>query len=264
MFNMEFSIADKKKKDVFVSIFSLLKSSSSQINMVLTENNLHIQGMDKSHICLFDLNLMSGWFETYNVTKTHMLCFDTSIFYSMISIKSDEQSLYLSLETDNSDSMSIKLINEEAPDSKKKEFNKYFTIPLIDYEYEEMGIPDTEYDAEFSLKSKEVSDMLSQLGNFGDDVNVECSEDCVDFKTSKNSVDMRVNVKVDDMISYAVVEDEKVNLTYSLIYINKLCITNKLTSEIEFSMSNEYPMKINYNLGKDSSLVFYIAPKVSD
>ena len=43
-----------------------------------------------------------------------------------------------------------------------------------------------------------------------------------------------------------------------------MCITNKLSNEIEFSLSNDSPMKINYNLGNDSSLMFYIAPKLSD
>lgn len=260
---MEFSIADKKKKDIFISIFGLLKSSSSQINMTLDENKLHIQGMDKSHIVLFELNLTSDWFQSYNVNKTYTLCFDTNIFYSMISTKGDEQSLSFSFETENNDSLSIKLVNGDG-EAKKKDFNKYFTMPLLDYEYEEMCIPETEYDAEFSLQSKKVTDMLAQLGNFGDDINIECLEDCIDFKTSGNSGEMRVNVNVDDMNSYAIVEDETVNLTYSLIYINKLCITNKLTNEIEFSMRNEYPMKINYNLGEDSSIVFYIAPKATD
>jgi proliferating cell nuclear antigen len=106
--------------------------------------------------------------------------------------------------------------------------------------------------------------MLSQLSNFGDNLNIKCSENCLDFKASDNSVEMRVNISIDDMSSYAIVEDEEINLTYSLIYISKMCITNKLTDEIEFSLSNESPMKINYNLGDDSSLIFYIAPKLSD
>ena len=146
----------------------------------------------------------------------------------------------------------------------KKEFDKHFKISLVDYEYEEMVIPNTDYDAEFSLPSKKVSDMLSQLNNFGDDLNIKCAEDCVNFKTNRDSVEMRVNIPVDDMSSYAIIEDGEVNLTYSLIYINKMCITNKLSNDIEFSLSNECPMKINFDLGDNSSLMFFIAPKLSD
>ena len=57
---MKITISDKKKKDLFISIFHLLKYSSNQINAMFTSDNLHIQGMDKSHVCLFDLNIKTA------------------------------------------------------------------------------------------------------------------------------------------------------------------------------------------------------------
>jgi len=257
-----FIISDKRKKEVFISIFNLFKSSSSQINLTINKTTFHIQGMDKSHVCLFDLKLNYEWFDYYEVNKKYELCFDTGTFHSIINTKSEDQMLVFYLEEDKSETLSIELKNNE--NAKKSDYNKFFKLPLLDYEYEEMVIPTTDYDAEFTLPAKKVTDMLSQLTNFGDDINIKCCEDCVDFKASGNSVEMRVNIPVDDMSSYAVVEDEVINLTYSLIYISKMCITNKLSNDIEFSLSNECPMKINYNLGNDSGLMFYIAPKLSD
>jgi proliferating cell nuclear antigen len=257
-----FVISDKRKKDVFISIFHLFKSSATQINLTINKNTFHVQGMDKSHVCLFDLKLYFEWFDYYEVNKKYDLCFDTATFYSIINTKSEDQAIVFYLEDDNNETLLIELKNNAT--SKKGDYNKFFKLPLLDYEYQEMVIPTTDYDAEFALPSKKVTDMLSQLSNFGDDLNIKCSEQCVDFKASGNSVEMRVNIPVDDMTSYAVIEDEEINLMYSLIYISKMCITNKLSNDIEFSLSNECPMKINYNLGDDSSLMFYIAPKLSD
>jgi proliferating cell nuclear antigen len=259
---VEFVINDKKKKEIFISIFNLLKSSSSHINLSINNNTFHVQGMDKSHVCLFDLKLYFEWFDYYEVDKKYNLCFDTATFYSIISTKGEDQYLLFYLEEENTDTLSIELKNNE--NSKKTDYNKFFKLPLLDYEYEEMFIPKTEYDAEFILPSKKVTDMLSQLSNFGDDLIVKCSEECVDFKASGDSVEMRVNIPTDDMLSYAIVENEVIQLTYSLIYITKMCLTNKLSNDIEFSLSNESPMKINYDLGKESSLMFYIAPKLCD
>jgi len=218
--------------------------------------------MDKSHVCLFDLKLYFEWFNYYEVNKKYELSFDSATFYSIINTKSEDQALVFYLEEENTDTLSIELKNNETV--KKGDYNKFFKLPLLDYDYQQMVIPTTDYDAEFTLPSKKVTDMLSQLSNFGDDLNVKCLEDCVDFKVSGDSVEMRVNISIDDMSSYAVVEDEVINLTYSLIYVSKMCVTNKLTDDIDFSLSNESPMKINYNLGNDSSLIFYIAPKLSD
>jgi proliferating cell nuclear antigen len=255
---MNITINDKKKKELFISTFQLLKSSATHINASFNKDNMHIQGMDKSHVCLFDLNLKKDWFNEYNVNEQTELCFDSCIFYSMISTKGEDQQLVI--KKDSEETLSIELINGD----KKGDYSKFFTMPLVEYEYDEMNIPDTEYDAELSLPSKKVTDLLSQLSNFGDDLNIICSDDFVDFKTKGNSGEMRVNIPVDDMSSYSVVEGEDINLNYSLIYISKMCITNKLSSDIDFCLSNQCPMKIKYDLGDNSSLLFYIAPKLAD
>lgn len=255
---MNIIINEKKKKELFISIFQLLKSSGTNINATFTSNNMHIQGMDKSHISLFDLNLNNQWFSSYDVKESTSICFDAGIFHSMISSKGDDQQLVIKKTVE--DSLTIELINGD----KKSDYSKFFTMPLIEYEYDEMNIPETEFDAELSLPAKKVTDMLSQLSNFGDDLNINCYDDFVDFKTKGTSGEMRVNIPIDDMSSYSVVENENINLTYSLIYISKMCITNKLSTDIVFSLSNESPMKITYDLGQNSSLLFYIAPKIAE
>ena len=261
---MKLLLKDKKKRETFISIFHLLKNASSQINVMLETERCHIQGMDKSHVCLFDLSLTKDWFDSYESDEAK-LCFDSSIFYSMISIKSDEQDLNISTLDNDQDNLKIELVNTSHNLSKKSsDFNKFFVMPLMEYEYEEMAIPNAEYDAEITLPAKKVTDMLSQLSNFGNDLNIVCGDEYADFKTTGTSGEMRVNIQVDDMTSYSVVEGEILSLTYSLSYISKMCITNKLSSDIEFNLSGEFPMKIKYDLGEESCLLFYIAPKMSD
>ena len=255
---MKICISDKKKRDTFVSLFQVIKNCSSIVNASFQEDCLHIQGLDKSHVCLYNLDLHKTWFSSYNTTKPINLSFDTSSFYSIISIKNDSQDLIIETDDSNEDILQIFF------DSKKGEFKKSFKLPLIDYDYQEMQIPEVEYDAEFSLSSKEITEMFSQLSNFGSDINIRCSEDQVSLTTNGVAGEMKVDILVDDMTSYGIVEDEIVDLTYSLVYVNKMCTTNKLSNEIDFSLSNQCPMKIHYHLGDDSSLVFFIAPKMDD
>ena len=257
---MKLLLKDKKKKDIFISIFHLLKNASSQINVMFEAERCHVQGMDKSHVCLFDLSLRNTWFDSYEASGVN-LSFDSSIFYSMISTKSDEQDLIITKSPHDEDNLKIELVNPSENLSKKTDFNKFFVMSLMEYEYEEMSIPNTEYDAEIALPSKKVTDMLSQLSNFGNDLNIVCCDEYTDFKTTGQSGEMRVNISVDDMTSYSIVEGEEVSLTYSLNYISKMCITNKLSTDIEFNLSGDFPMKIKYNLGEESCLMFYIAPK---
>jgi proliferating cell nuclear antigen len=155
-------------------------------------------------------------------------------------------------------------INFESSDTKKGDFKKSFKMPLADYDYEEMHIPSVDYDAEFSLSSKQISEMFSQLSNFGSDIIIKCSEEDISLTTNGVTGEMRVDIPIDDLTSYSIVEGAEIKLTYSLAYMNKMCITNKLSTDIDFSLSNDRPMKIEYSLGEDSSMVFFIAPKVED
>jgi proliferating cell nuclear antigen PCNA len=263
---MRICISDKKKKDIFVSLFQIIKNCSALINATFESESFFIQGLDKSHICLFNVIISTKWFTKYELSESDIenklkLCFDANVFHSIISTKSDNQDLIIKTDDTNED---ILCIHFESSETKKGDYKKSFKMPLADYEYEEMHIPEVEYDAEFTVSSKEISDIFTQLSNFGNDIIINCSDEEVRLMTNGVTGEMRVDIPVEDLSTYSVIEGENIVLTYSLVYVNKMCITNKLSNEIEFSLSNQCPMKIRYNLGDDSSLVFYIAPKMNE
>ena len=262
---MKIQISDKKKKEAFVSLFQILKNCSSLITTKINSESLHIQGMDKSHVCLFDAKINSTWFSSFEINKDVNLSFDSSVFYSIISSKSDSQDLIITMEDDNEDTILIQFIPQEKESKKGHDcFKKFFKMPLTEYEYDEMAIPVVEYDAEFSLSSKQISEMFSQLSNFGNDIIIKCSEEEISLTTNGITGEMRVDIPIDDLSGYSIIEGEEIILTYSLSYINKMCITNKLSNDIEFSLSNNCPMKISYDLGDNSLLQFFMAPKMNE
>ena len=262
---MKIQISDKKKKEAFVSLFQILKNCSSLITTKINSESLHIQGMDKSHVCLFDAKINSTWFSSFEINKDVNLSFDSSVFYSIISSKSDSQDLIITMEDDNEDTILIQFIPQEKESKKGHDcFKKFFKMPLTEYEYDEMAIPVVEYDADFSLSSKQISDMFSQLSNFGNDIIIKCSEEEISLTTNGVTGEMRVDIPIDDLSGYSIIEGEEIVLTYSLSYINKMCITSKLSNDIEFSLSNNCPMKISYDLGDNSLLQFFMAPKMNE
>ena len=161
---MEIIINHKKKKEMFINIFGILKNSTSQINAILKHEHFHIQGMDKSHICLFDVILDKSWFDSYivdNSNENTELSFDASIFYSIINTKSDEQQLIIKLK---GELLEIEFLNNQ--DTIQNEYNKYFHIPILEYDYEEMNVPEMEYDVEFSLPSKKNNRDINTVKQF--------------------------------------------------------------------------------------------------
>jgi hypothetical protein len=257
---MRIIINDKNKKDIFVSLFQILKNCTNIVCVHFEKDRFFIQGMDKSHVCLFNIEIISSWFHEYNIENEIEISFDTSIFHTIISTKQDSHDIVIHMNNDDTDTLNIDLISHNL----KSDFNKYFKIPLADYEHDVMNIDNIDYDAEFLINSKKICDIFSQMIFFGKDINIKCSEDQMDIITDGITGEMKVNIPIDDLCEFSIVEGNELNLKYSLTYINKMCLTNKLTSEIGFSISNKAPMKIKYDLGDNSSIVFFIAPKVND
>lgn len=125
--------------------------------------------MDKSHVCLFDVNIKQKWFDEYIVEET-TVSFDSSIFHLIISTKQESHDMIIH-KTDE-DSLNVDLVSKEHA---KGEFNKYFKISLTDYEYEEMNVPEVDYDAEFSISSKKICEIVSQMMIFGTNINIKCN-----------------------------------------------------------------------------------------
>jgi proliferating cell nuclear antigen len=258
---MELSICDQSKKDKFVGLFHMLKNCTNILSATFKTNEIHIQGIDKSHICLFDTHILNTWFDSYKLIEEFSISFDTNIFYTILNSNQNSSDIIVKTDDSDSDSLLVQLITKEYT---KGEFNKYFKIPLCDYDYNFMDIPSVEYDAEFTINSKKINEIFSQMIIFGNDINIKCSEVKIDLITNGVTGEMLVNIPIDDLNEFSILEGEEIDLDYSIVYINKMCLANKITSEVTFSISNNYPMKINYDLGNNSFINFFIAPKIKD
>lgn len=254
---MNVIIEDPIYKSKFISLFHLIKGCTSVISVTFCDDHIYIQGMDKSHVCLFNVKIMSCWFITYEIDKSKTFSFDTHIFYTILNVSNDSQSIHI-YNTDV-DSLNIDILSPNG-----NNFNKYFKIPLLDIDYELLDIPDTEYNAEFSISAKKICEIIGQMMIFGTDINVKCSEEKIDLIASGLIGEMKVNIPIDDLTEFSINEGETLDLSYSLTYISKMCLTNKLSDDITFSISEDYPMKIKYDLGNDNNLTCYIAPKIKD
>jgi len=245
-------IRDSIKRRLFSTIFQILKISSSIVHIHLTNDAFSIQGMDNSHVCLFDIQLKREWFEEYNMIDS-VIHIDTTILSTILSFgASDTNEIRI---TSEQDIIQIDFIHPI--------YNKFFQIPLIDADYSWMSIPNTsEYDTEFIVPAKIINEICSQLITFGDIVTFCCSEDNITLYTNDSSNgEMKVVIPIDDLMEYSIVEGETVQVQYSLRYIQRYCLNTNICNHIHFSISRDSPLKIAY-LSTNCLIQFFIAPKI--
>jgi proliferating cell nuclear antigen len=257
---MELIINDKSKIDLFIALFHLLKNCSSVVKLEFYIDKCLIQGMDKSHVCLFYIELKSTWFNLYTFLKNESFVVDSNSLFLIFSRIQDSQTLNIIFH--GNDTLNINVLSLQNDHNINTDFNRYFQLPLIDLELESYQIPDMEYDADFTINSKQFNDIMSQLMLFGDILNINCNENEFNLESNGDNGKMKVALPIHDLVEFSITEGENINLSYSLNYINKMCLTNKLSKDIEISLTNDYPIKIKYSLGNDSCAIFYIAPKI--
>jgi hypothetical protein len=86
--------------------------------------------------------------------------------------------------------------------------------------------------------------------------------------TSLESGKMHVEIKIDDLNTFAINEGGNLNVSFSLQYLHNICLYNKLAKEIEIKLSDSYPIQIVYDLGgeqgNNGKIKFFLAPKIKD
>jgi len=265
---MEFVLTNKQKTNQFSHIFKNLKNISTDVEMHVKETGIYIQGMDPGHICLFELELKSYWFDEYNFDKPLRLGIHCELMHKIINCKEEYQNIRL--KTTCGEKLYVTLYPREGQSGITKEFE----LSLIDIDSELLEVPNVDYDADIEIVSQDLANLITQLSVFGKDLNIKCGENIV-FKGSGELGTMSAIMEEEQIIMYAVAEDTTVNLTYSMDYLVKFVSFSKLNSTAKMHFGKEYPMKLQYDLDfimdqEDEEeevknyIRFFLAPKIED
>jgi proliferating cell nuclear antigen len=254
---MRFEINDKKRCELFINIFNNLKKFTDSISLTIDEEKLYIQGMDASHVCIYELSLDKSWFCVWNVEQSSEFGVCLNILNKILHTWSDKQSIIIYSE--DSDKLDIEFTSDV-----KGNFKKFFQLPLMDIDTEHLCIPDTEYQADIEIESKKLKDIIDDLACFNDTINFKCDENELSIDANSSEGSMKVVITIDDIEMLAVEEDKIIESSFSIRYISEMCQFYKLSKNCTIHTSENIPIQIKYELDETSFMRFYLAPKIND
>lgn len=255
---MILTIENRSKLEQFVYLFQLLKVWDSHLNLNFKQDGLFIQSMDKSHVCLADINIHSTWFSSYNIDEDNCDLAVNSIHFSIMmnyALKHNKLEIKYDVSQDP-DKLVINLLNNNS----KTNFDHLFELPLMDVEQDVLGIPNVDYDVEFTINSAKYNELITDLNVFGSDLTISCTEEKVNLYSAGDNGKLNIPINVDDLDEYIISEGLNILMFYGLNHI-KMCLSTKLKDSLNISISKEYPMRIKYEIGTNSNVLFFIAPK---
>lgn len=263
---MKVLIANAKKAEAFCQIFNNLKELCEVITLRFSDDQIYIQGMDMSHVALYEIQLKKYWFDAYNLEETdcRLISISQDILSRVLSMRQKNQVILINFEG-NPDKLNIEFKNLKPT---QKEFPKEYALPLMEVESELLDIPEVEYEVDFSIKAKTFGLLVGQLMNFDESISMNFTESCIRFSASgdsfgKMSVDLYSD-KTEYVEEFVISEDCELNISFSLKYIHSFCQFDKLSETIDLHFSENYPMQLKYDMGNESYIRFMLAPKLEE
>lgn len=256
---MKISVNDMNKVEIFTILFQNMKSMSDLINIQFSQDNMYIQALDSSKVSILEIILPKEWFCEYECDIPVTLGVHTLIFYKILSARDKSQSIQIEYDSEE-DRIYFHMSSND-----KSIFDRKFECPLIDIDTEVMDIPEVEYQVELSLPSSNFSLLITQLRGFGETLDFHCSETLIQLVAKAiESGSMTVEIKIDDLSSFAIEEDKDVIMSFGIQYLSSICQYHKVAKDIEIKLHMEYPLLIEYHLNDNGVIKYYLAPKIAE
>ena len=124
---MKFTIQDKQKCSHFIQLLQNMKAFSEHVLLQFDSERLYVQGMDSSHVSVYELKLNSSWFDEYDVTESVEIGINITLIHKILNTRNDDHSIHM---TQNNDSLQVEF-KTDSP----KGFDKFFEIPIFDIDH---------------------------------------------------------------------------------------------------------------------------------
>lgn len=280
----------KKRALGFRQILDTIKDLPiTDTNLTIGVEGLSIESMDPSHVSVIILKLDKSYFSEYKCNETIVLGINLVILGKIFKSITKTESLRLYKEIDE-DYLNIKIYNE----TRSQEFN----IPLFDLTLESLGIPEMNYPIIYSLSCEEFSRILSDIslvesrdvtitmgnsklvleakGELGktkiivegdkDNKDINDNNDNNDNNEEENQTEIEKISLTSDNNKVTLLKDGKlISQSFTLDILRNIAKAKQFTKRgTIISYANNSPLSICYPFGKNSHLLFYLAPKIED
>ena len=265
---MKLVISDLKKAKQFASVFQTLPNISNEVNLHFRENELYLQGMDMAHVCIFEMKINKEWFSEYDVETNKVIGINVKLVGKVLNCRGANQHLAIVYDEESPDVLEFRFEN-----GSKEETNKYFTIPLYEFDTDLLDLTTDDYQADIKMGAGQFNSLVEQMVSFGELIVFECNEEFLELAGGDNSTGtIRVPIKIEDLNEYMIEEGGHLKMTFAAKYIKSISMFSKVFKDVWLHVDTAKPMNFYYNFSEDDAesdvktnyLKFYLAPKMTD
>lgn len=173
-------------------IVSALKELIDQASWDLTEEGIQLQSMDSSHVALVQMMLKCDNFELYRCDEAFNMGLNMTNLNKIFQAFSTGS---LSIQCED-DSDTVKFTFEDEKNNKKQQYE----LRLMDLDTEQLGIPEQDYEATFTMPSAEFTRIVKDLLIMGESCTICVTKGQVMFKAEGDIGKADITIKKDEAV----------------------------------------------------------------
>ncbi|KZT30027.1 proliferating cell nuclear antigen [Neolentinus lepideus HHB14362 ss-1] len=175
-------------------LLDAVKELVTDANFECNEEGINLQAMDNSHVALVAVKLDSTGFKRYRCDRPMPLGVNINSLTKVLKCAKDDDICTLKAADDGD---ILNLTYEARSSDRIAEYD----MKLMDIDSDQLGIPDTEYDARVTMPSSEFSRIVRDLSQLGESVRIEVSKEGVRFASDGEAANGSVLLKQSEAIS---------------------------------------------------------------
>jgi len=144
-----------------------------------------------------------------------------------------------------------------------------FELRLMDLDVEQLGIPEQDYQAKFTMPSSEFTKIIKDLLIIGETVIIDVKKSSVTFKAEGEIGKSEIHLQKDEAIgstgeSFDLQVEDPIELSFATQYLKKFSTAGPLARDVTVALSADVPMVIAYEVEGFGHLKYFLAPKIDD
>lgn len=142
-------------------------------------------------------------------------------------------------------------------------------LNLMQIDAEQLTIPDAQYSCSVRMPSREFQRIIRDLQVFGDTCTIKISKEGIKFGVTgaigTGNILLRANAAEEKEEDRVIIDmEEPVELNFALRYLNFFTKASPLSGVVTLSMSADMPIVVEYGIGDNGHVRFFLAPKLDE
>ncbi|KDQ32621.1 hypothetical protein PLEOSDRAFT_1110201 [Pleurotus ostreatus PC15] len=172
-------------------LLDAIKELVTDANFDCNEEGINLQAMDNSHVALVVVKMESTGFKKYRCDRPMPLGVNLASLTKVLKCAKDDDTCTLKA-GDGLDSLNL------VYEAKNSDRIAEYDMKLMDIDAEQLGIPDTDYDARITLPAAEFTRIVKDLSLLGESVRIEVNKEGIRFVSDGEAANGSVLLKPTD------------------------------------------------------------------